>query len=207
MVGATTPSAAIYADRWMATLNKQASSSRGSGSSGGIIASASDGGCDASGARATHHNSAAAHTSHATHAAAHAGSTTATRVRKRMACGGFTIAACFGVAAFAAPTTAVQAVVWIGLSSAASFVASGGGYEPAKLEVASPEVAGLLQGISQTVGNSAALVSVPIAAAIATAASWDAVFLFLAASYGLAAVVFWRWGTAKRLFHQPDCRA
>ena len=62
------------------------------------------------------------------------------------------------------------------------------------------DAAGLLQGISQTIGNAAAIPAVPIAAAIAMSLSWDAVFLFLAVCYALAAAIFWRWGTAERLF-------
>lgn len=164
--GFSTPSAAYYADRWMAAEYKPTLLQQSLSPNGAAIV--------------------------------------ATKVRKRMACAGFGAAAFFGCAAYAAPSSAAVAVAWIGLSSGCSFVASGGGYEPAKLEVAAPETAGLLQGISQTIGNSAALVSVPAAAAIATAASWDAVFLLLALCYGAAAFVFWQWGTARRLFSSTN---
>jgi len=56
------------------------------------------------------------------------------------------------------------------------------------------------QGISQTIGNAAAIPAVPLAATIANVAGWDTVFMFLAGCYACAAAIFWRWGTAERLF-------
>lgn len=124
-----------------------------------------------------------------------------TDVRKRFACGGMGAAAAFAWVAYAFPgTSPTAAVLMIGLSSACSFAGSAGGYEAAKLEVAAPEAAGLLQGISQTIGNAAAIPAVPLAATIANVAGWDTVFMFLAGCYACAAAIFWRWGTAERLF-------
>ena len=69
-----------------------------------------------------------------------------TRVRKRFACGGLGAAAVFAWLVYALPRTSpAAAVLVIGLSSACSFVGSAGGYEAAKLEIAAPDAAGLLQ--------------------------------------------------------------
>ena len=60
------------------------------------------------------------------------------------------------------PVSPTFAVIVIGLSSACSFLASSGGYEACKLDVAAPDAAGLLQGVSQTIGNSAGIFAVPV---------------------------------------------
>ena len=60
------------------------------------------------------------------------------------------------------PGHPTQSILLIAASSGFSFMASVGGYEASKLEVAAPSAVSLLQGISQTVGNCAALVAVRV---------------------------------------------
>ena len=127
------------------------------------------------------------------------GHMTPLRLRRTFNSVGFTLAACFFllVPLARSPTQAMLA-----LSAAlASSMLTVSGYELNKFELAAPQLVGMLHGISQTVGNSAGVVSVQAAAAIVEATgSWDLVFVAVAVALLTAAAMFHAFSSTQRLF-------
>mmetsp|Transcript_11267 Transcript_11267/g.20828 ORF Transcript_11267/g.20828 Transcript_11267/m.20828 type:complete len:462 (+) Transcript_11267:83-1468(+) len=72
------------------------------------------------------------------------------------------------------------------------------GYEAAKLDVASPELVGALQSISNTLAAFAGIVGVPMVAYIkAYTGGWTGVFVAIGLVFYSAALVFYQWGHYK----------
>ena len=66
----------------------------------------------------------------------------------------------------------------------------GGGYERNKLDVVEPELVGMLQGISQTIGNLSGVVVVPVTSLLATRLGWNALFYVIASELIITAGVY-----------------